>query len=180
MKSRLIFPNSVLCLILLALFPACNSSPATAAENLAPNPSFESARSGWEGNGPMTFTWSEDMAYSGKHSVCISNLPPQSSGDWVTSEFIPVTPGTTHTFTAYAKGDFDGEVYILVFPVDADGNLLQGYSTDISFNNTDWKYAEVALKVPSEAVSVQLDLGTNNASDNTTTGMICYDEVSFR
>jgi hypothetical protein len=180
MKTRSIFPLSGLCLILLALFSACNSSPATTAENLAPNPSFETAQSEWKGNGAMTFSWSDDIAHNGTHSVCISNLPPQSSGDWITSEFIPVTPGTTHTFTAYAKGDFDGEVYILVFPVDADGNLLQGYSTDISFNNTDWKYAEVALKVPSEAVSVQLDLGTNNASDTTTTGMICYDDVSFR
>jgi hypothetical protein len=71
-------------------------------------------------------------------------------------------------------------VYILAFPVDADGNLLQGYSTAISFNNTDWTYAEVALKVPSDAVAVELDLGTNNASDTATTGMICYDDVSFR
>jgi len=180
MKTRLIFPLSGLCLILLALFPGCNSIPATATENLAPNPSFETAQSGWQGNGPMTFTWSEDIAYSGKHSVCISNLPPQSSGDWITSKFIPVTPGTTYTFSAYAKGDFDQEVYILAFPVDADGNLLQGYSTDISFNNTDLTYSEVALKVPSDAVAVELDLGTNNTSDTATTGMICYDEVSFR
>ena len=180
MKTRLIFPLSGLCLILLALFPACNASPDTSAENLAPNPSFEAARSGWEGNGPMTFTWSEDMAHSGKQSVCISNLPPQSSGDWVTSEFIPVTPGTTHTFSAYVKGDFDGEVYILVFPVDADGKFLDGYSTDASFKNTAWTNAKVVLKMPSEAVTVQLDLGTNNPSDTATTGTICFDDVSFQ
>jgi hypothetical protein len=180
MKTRLIFPLSGLCLILLALFSACNSSPATTAENLAPNPSFETAQSGWQGNGPMTFTWSEDMAHSGKQSVCISNLPPQSSGDWVTSKFISVTPGTTHTFSAYAKGDFDHEVSITVFPIDANGNYMEGSATDISFNNTDWTYAEVALKVPPDAAAVELDLGTNNASDTTTTGTICYDDVSFR
>jgi hypothetical protein len=180
MKTRLIFPLSGLCLILLALFSACNSSPATTAENLAPNPSFETAQSGWQGNGPMTFTRSEDMAHSGKQSVCISNLPPQSSGDWVTSKFISVTPGTTHTFSAYAKGDFDHEVSITVFPIDANGNYMEGSATDISFNNTDWTYAEVALKVPPDAAAVELDLGTNNASDTTTTGTICYDDVSFR
>ena len=180
MKTRLIFPISGLCLILLALFPACNSSPATTAENHAPNPSFETAQSGWQGNGSMTFTWSENVAHSGTHSVCISNLPVDTSGDWITSEFIPVTPGKTYIFSAYARGDFDQEVYILAFPVDADGSLLQGYSTDISFNDTDWTYAEVALKVPSGAVAVELDLGTNNASDTATTGMICYDDVSFR
>ena len=180
MKTRLIFPLSGLCLILLALFSACNSSPATTAENLAPNPSFETAQSGWQGNGPMTFTWSEDMAHSGKQSVCISNLPPQSSGDWVTSKFISVTPGTTYTFSAYAKGDFNHEVSITVFPIDANGNYMEGSATDISFNNTDWTYAEVALKVPPGAAAVELDLGTNNASDTTTTGTICYDDVSFR
>ena len=180
MKSRLIFPNSVLCLILLALFPACNSSPGPATENLAPNPSFEAARSGWEGNGPMTFAWSEDIAHSGTHSVCISDLPPQSSGDWVTSENIPVTEGTTYTLSAYAKGDFDHEVSITVFPIDANGNYMEGSGTDISFNNTDWTYAEVALKVPPGAAAVELELGTNNASDTTTTGTICYDDVSFR
>ena len=180
MKTRLIFPLSGLCLILLALFSACNSSPATTAENLAPNPSFETAQSGWQGNGPMTFTRSEDMAHSGKQSVCISNLPPQSSGDWVTSKFISVTPGTTHTFNTYAKGDFDHEVSITVFPIDANGNYMEGSATDISFNNTDWTYAEVALKVPPDAAAVELDLGTNNASDTTTTGTICYDDVSFR
>lgn len=180
MKSRLIFPNSVQCLILLALFPACNSSPTTAAENIAPNPSFETAQSGWQGNGPMTFTWSEDVAHSGTHSVCISNLPVDTSGDWITSEFIPVTPGKTYTFSAYGKGDFDQEAYITVFPIDADGKYMEGKGTPISFNNTDWKYAEVVLKVPSDAVSVELDLGTNNTSDTATTGMICYDDVSFR
>ena len=180
MKTRLIFPNSVLCLILLALFPACNSSPATAGENLAANPSFETTGRGWEGNGPMTFTWSEEIARSGKNSLCISNLPPQSSGDWVTSENIPVTPGTTYTFSAYATGDFDHEASITVFPIDANGNYMEGSATDISFNNTDWTYAEVALKVPPDAAAVELDLGTNNASDTTTTGMICYDDVSFR
>ena len=182
MKTRLIFPNSVLCLILLALFPACNSSPVvtSTAGELAPNPSFETAQSGWQGNGPMTFTWSEDIAHSGTHSVCISNLPVDTSGDWITSEFIPVTPGTTYTFSAYAKGDFDQEVSIVVFPIDATGKYMEGNGTDISFNNTDWTYAEVALKVPSDAVAVELDLGTNNASETTTTGMICYDDVSFR
>ena len=180
MKTRLIFPISVLCLILLALFPACNSSPTPAAENLAPNPSFETVQSGWQGNGPMTFTWSEDTAHGGQHSVCIRDLPPQSSGDWVTSEFIPVTPGTTYTFSAYAKGDFDREAYILVFPIDADGKHMEGSSRDISFNNTDWMYAEVVMTVPPDAVSVELDLGTNNNSDTAATGMICYDDVSFR
>jgi Carbohydrate binding domain len=180
MKTRLNFPISGLCLILLALFPACNSGPAAAAENLAPNPSFEAVRSGWEGNGSMTFTWSEGIAHSGTHSVCISNLPVDTSGDWITSEWIPVTPGTTYTFSAYGKGDFDQEVYITVFPIDADDNYMQGNSTAISFNNTDWTYAEVALKVPSDAVAVELDLGTNNASDTATTGTICYDDVSFR
>ena len=180
MKTRFIFSNSVLCLILLIVFPACNFGPAAAAENLAPNPSFETAQSGWQGNGPMTFTWSEEIARSGKHSVCISNLPPQSSGDWITSEFITVTPGTTYTFSVYAKGDFDHEAYIVVFPIDAAGKYMRGNSTDISFNNTDWTYAEVTLKVPPDVVEVELDLGTNNASDATTTGMICYDDVSFR
>lgn len=184
MKTRLIFPNSVICLILLTLFPACSSSPATAAVNLAANPSFEEGQesevSGWQGNDPMTSTWSEDIAYKGTHSVCISNLSPQTSTDWVTSELILVTPGTTHTFSAYVKGDFDREAYILVFPINADGDHMDGYSTDISFNNTDWTYAEVVLTVPSDAVAVELDLGTNNPSDTATTGMICYDEVSFR
>ena len=179
MKSRLVFPPSVLCLILLALFPACNFNPM-AAENLAPNPSFETAQSGWQGNGPMTFTWSEDVAHTGTHSICISNLPIDTSGDWVTSKNIPVTPGTTYAFSAYAKGDFDQEVYIVVFPIDADGKYMQGNSTDISFSNTDWTYAKVALKVPPEAVAVELDVGTNNASDTATTGMICFDDVSFR
>jgi hypothetical protein len=186
MKTRLIFPISVLCLILVAFFPACNPSPATTAENqnLAPNPSFENAEnslvSGWEGEGLVTYTWSEDIAYSGNHSVCISDLPPQSSTDWVTSETIPVTPGTTYTFSAYVKGDFDREAYILVFPIDADGNTMDGFSTDASFNNADWTYAEVVLTVPSGAVAIKLDLGANNNSDTATTGMICYDEVSFR
>ena len=180
MKPRLVFPNSVLCLILLALFPACNSNPTATAENLAPNPSFETVQSGWQGNGPMTFTWSEDTAHGGQHSVCIRDLPPQSSGDWITSEFIPVTPGTTYTFSAYGKGDFDQEVSITVFPIDADGKYMRGKGTDIPFNNTDWTYAEVVLKVPSGAAAVELDLGTNNASDTATTGMICYDDVSFR
>ena len=113
MKTRLIFHNFVICLILLALFPACNSSPTSAAGNLAPNPSFEmgenSVVSGWEGNHQP---WSEDVAHSGKHSVCIRDLPADTSTDWITSEFIPVTPGTTYTFSAYAKGDFDREAYI--------------------------------------------------------------------
>ena len=157
MKTRLIFPNSVLCLILLALFPACKSSPTTTAENLAPNPSFEmgenSVVSGWEGNHlPMTFTWSEDVAYSGKHSVCIRDLPADTSADWITSEFIPVTPGMTYTFSAYGKGDFDQEAYITVFPIDADGKYLEGSGADISFNNTDWTYAEVVLTIPPDAV----------------------------
>jgi len=181
MKTRLIFPNSVICLILLALFPACNSSPTSAAGNLAPNPSFEMGEnrvvSGWEGN---HHPWSEDIAHSGKHSVCISNLPADTSSDWITSEFIPVTPGTTYTFSAYVKGDFDREAYILVFPIDADGKYMEGSSTDISFNNTDWTYAEVVMTVPPDVVSVELDLGTNNTSDTATTGMICYDDVSFR
>jgi carbohydrate binding protein with CBM4/9 domain len=185
MKTTLIFPNSVRCLILLTLFTACTASPAPAAENRAPNPSFEmgekSVVSGWEGNhSPKTFTWSEEVAYSGKHSVCISNLPADTSADWLTSEFIPVTPGTSYTLSAYIKGDFDREVYIMVFPIDAHGNYMEGSSTDISFNNTDWTYAEVDFTAPSDAVAVELDLGTNNASDTAATGMICYDEVSFR
>ena len=185
MKTTLIFRSFVICLIVLALMPVASSSAAPPSRNLAPNPSFEKARkkvvTGWSGNvSNVTFTWSKGIAYSGKHSVCISNLPAQSSGDWVTSEFIPVTPGTTYTFSAYGKGDFDQEAYILVFPIDADGNYLVGSATDISFNNTDWTYAEVVLTVPADAVAVELDLGTNNTSDTATTGMICYDDVSFR
>lgn len=181
MKTRLIFPNSVICLILLALFAACNSSPTPAAGNLAPNPSFEmgenSVVSGWEGNHQP---WSKDIAHSGKHSVCIRDLPADTSTDWITSEFIPVTPGTTYTFSAYAKGDFDREAYILVFPIDADGKYMEGSSAEMSFNNTDWTYAEVVMTVPPDVVLVELDLGTNNNSDTATTGMICYDDVSFR
>jgi hypothetical protein len=180
MKTRLIFPITVFCLILLALVPACNSSPAKATTNLAPNPSFEVVQSGWEGNGPMTFTWSEDTAHSGQHSVCISDLPASSSGDWITSEKIPVTPGTTYTLSAYARGDFDNEAYILAFPIKADGTFLEGSSKNIPFNDTEWTYGEVALKVPPDAVAVELDLGTNNTSDTATSGMICFDDVSFR
>ena len=128
----------------------------------------------------MTFIRSEDVAYSGTHSACISNLPVDSSGDWIPSEFIPVTSGTTYTFSAYAKGDFDPEAYITVFPIDAGGNYMEGSAANISFNNTDWTYAEVVFTAPPDAVSVDLDLGTNNSSDSATTGMICYDEVSFR
>jgi hypothetical protein len=128
----------------------------------------------------MTFTWSDNTAHEGKHSVCISNVPPQTSGDWITSEFVSVTPGTTYTFSAYGKGDFDQEAYITVFPIDADGKYMQGNGADISFNNTDWTYTEVALKVPSDVVEVELDLGTNNTSDSTTTGTVCFDDISFR
>jgi len=68
----------------------------------------------------------------------------------------------------------------LVFPIDADGKYMEGSSAEISFNNTDWTYAEVVMTVPPDAVSVELDLGTNNNSDTAATGMICYDDVSFR
>jgi hypothetical protein len=185
MKTTWIFRSFVICLIVLALMPVASSSAAPPSGNLAPNPSFEKARkkvvTGWQGNvSNVTFTWSKGIAYSGKHSVCISNLPAQSSGDWVTSEFIPVTSGTTYTLSAYVKGDFDQEVYISVFPIDANGNFLVGEATYTSFNNTNWTYVELSWTAPPDAVAAELDLGVNNASDTATTGSICYDQVSFK
>ena len=185
MKTRLLFPNSVICLIFLALLLACNFGLTPAAENLAPNPSFEAERDGsvssWSGSlDGTTFTWSEDMAYSGKRSVCISNLRAKGSTEWNSSESIPVTPGETYTFSAYVKGDFNQEAYIAVTPKDAYGSRRDGYIAFTPFNNTDWTYAEIPFKVPSDAVRIQLNLGANNNSDTETTGLICYDEVLFR
>jgi hypothetical protein len=185
MKTRLIFPNSVICLIYLTLFLACTFVPTFISSNLAPNPSFEAGRdgsvSGWSGSlDGTTFTWSEDMAYSGRRSVCISNLRAEGSTEWNSSKSIPVSPGETYTFSAYAKGDFDREAYIAVNPTDADGRRMDGYMTFTPFNNTDWTYAEVSFTTPPKAVAVQFHLGANNQSDTETTGIICYDDVSFR
>ncbi len=185
MKTRLIFPHSVMCLIFLALLSACNFGLTPAAGNLAPNPSFESERDGsvrgWSGSlDGTTFTWSEDMAYTGRRSICISNLRAEGSTEWVSSESIPVSPGETYTFSAYVKGDFNQEADIAVFPKDADGRRMDGYSTFTPFNNTDWTYAEVPFVVPLDAVTIQLYLGANNQSDTETTGTVCYDSVSFR
>ena len=184
MTTRFPFLTSLICLILMALMPACSTSLAAAADNMAPNPSFEegeeNAVRGWEGgHSGVTFTWSEDSARTGQHSICMSDLPAQRSADWTTSEFIPITVGTTYTFSAYAKGDFDREVYIMVFPVNDNGSYMEGIATNITFNDTDWTYAEVVFKAPSGAVAVDLDLGTNNPTDTATTGRICYDDVSF-
>ena len=184
MKTNYGFPAALLCLLLMALFPACNTAPMTAVESLAPNPSFEEGEAGvvrgWEGiYGDVTYTWSEDSAHTGQHSICLSDLQAQRSADWTTSESIPVTAGTNYTFSAYVKGDFDGEVYITVFPVDDAGNQMEGFSTDVTFNDTDWTHARVSFEAPPGAAAAVLDLGVNNPSDTATTGTICFDDVSF-
>jgi len=184
MKTRDGFSTSLLCLILLALVTACNTPAVPAVESVVPNPSFEqgeaSAVRGWEGmHGDVTFTWSEGSARTGQHSICISDLPAQRSADWTTTESILITEGTTYTLSAYVKGDFDREVYIMVFPVDNAGNQMDGIATDVTFTDTDWTYAEVAFEAPSGAVAVVLDFGVNNSSDTATTGMICFDDVSL-
>jgi hypothetical protein len=182
MKTLLLF-RSVLCLVLLMPVCACNSTPP-AAENLAPNSSFEQGQednvSGWEGNhAGVNFTWNEDIARNGTHSICISDLPAQRSADWNTSEPIPVTPGETYILRAYARGDFDREAYILVFPLNADGDTLEGFSAPLASNDTNWRSADVTLTVPPEAVAVELDLGVNNDSDSASTGLVCFDDISF-
>lgn len=185
MKTRNGFPTSLLCLILLALMPACNAAPpASAAESVVPNPSFEEGEAGmvhgWEGiHAGVTFTWSEDSARTGQHSICISDLPAQRSADWTTTGSIPITEGTIYRFSAYARGDFDGEVYMMVMPVDATGNQMGGIATEVTFTDTDWTHAELPFEAPPGAVGAVLDFGVNNPSDTATTGMVCFDDISF-
>lgn len=136
---------------------------------------------GWEGiHADVTFTWSEDSARTGQHSICISDLPAQRSADWTTTESIPITAGATYTFSAYARGDFDREVYMIVIPVDEAGNQMDGIATDVTFTDTDWTSARVPFEAPPGAVGVVLGFGVNNSTDTATTGMICFDDVSFK
>lgn len=184
MKPKSVFAICLLHLILLAFLPACSAIPVAAADNLAPNPSFEEGEAGvvrgWEGGHTgVTFIWSEDSARTGRRSICMSDLPAQRSADWTTAEYIPLTEGTTYTFSAYVKGDFDREVYIMVFPVNEAGDYMEGIATNVTFTSTDWTYAEIAFTAPPGAAAVDLDLGTNNPTDTAATGTICYDDVSF-
>jgi hypothetical protein len=140
MKTIPIFRAFVLCIVVLALMPIASSSAAPATSNLAPNPSFERGHKqlvkGWNPrDASATYTWASGDAYSGNRSVCISNVGTYSSAAWNTNKYIPVAQGTDYVFSAYAKGDFDGTVYLGILAKDASGAITAYTTVPMSFDN---------------------------------------------
>jgi len=186
MKSLRIFTMFVL-IFAMTLSSSSVSLAANPGKNLAPNPSFEKSNKektlpmGWDHTGGMTFSWVKGIAYNGGHSICISNVPADRSGEWTTNVPILITPGATYTFSAYIKGDYDHEVMIHAWTLDADGNYNGGGmgSNPLSFNNLTWTYGEVSFTASMDSASVILALGINNLGA-ASTGTICYDAVALR
>lgn len=184
MKTTSIFHSFVICLVLLALMPVTNSSAGPARSNLAPNPSFEKGRkqlvngwTTWDAN--ATFTWNKSTAYSGNHSICISNVGTYSYTAWITSEFIPVSQGTDYVFSAYAKGDFDGTVYLGIWAEDASGTITDHPVVPMSFDNTTWTFTQTSYRPATSTVAVRLELAVQDMNAATSTPSICFDYVSF-
>lgn len=124
MKTASIFRCFAIWLFSLMFVQACSSQLSLSTQNLAPNPSFETAESGWVGNFEnVTYTWNQDSAHQGTQSVCMSNLSAKSSADLTTSESIPVYGGTSYTFSTYVRGDFDREAYQVVEKVFCDRDM---------------------------------------------------------
>lgn len=184
MKTKSIFRSFVICLFLLALMPAAISSAAPAASNLAPNPSFERGRKqvvkAWS---PMdaaaTFTWARGNAYSGNRSVCIGNVANNSYTAWNTNEYIPVSQGTDYVLSAYAKGDFDGRVYLGIWAKDASGTITDHTLVPMTFDNATWTFTQTTYRPAASTVAVRLELAVQEMSTATTTPSICFDYVSF-
>jgi hypothetical protein len=184
MKAASIFRSFVICLFLLAFMPAASSSAGQAKSNLAPNPSFERGHrqlvKSWSPtDNSATFTWASGNAYSGKHSVCISNLITGGFQGWTTNKDIPVSQGTDYVFTAYAKGDYDGTAYLGFWAKDANGGMTEHSLFLMSFNNTTWTSTQITYRPAAGTVSVRLEIGAQDLVFGTTTPSICFDSVSF-
>ena len=184
MKTTSIFSIFVICLVLLALMPVTSSSAAPATSNLAPNPSFERGRkqlvngwTPWDTN--STYTWNKRTAYSGNRSICIGNVGTYSYAAWITSEFIPVSQGTDYVFKAYAKGDFDGAVYLGIWAEDASGTITNHTLVPMSFDNATWTFTQTTYRPATSTVAVRLELAVQDMNAATSTPSICFDYVSF-
>ncbi len=184
MRAASIVRSFGICLFLLALMPAASSSAAQATSNLAPNPSFEKGRkqqvSGWSPfDANATFTWNKRDAYSGNRSVCIGNVGNYSFTGWETNEYIPVSQGTDYAFSAYAKGDFDGAVYLGIWAKDASGTVTDHNLVPMTFDNATWTFTQTTYRPATTTVAVRLELAVQDANAATSTPSICFDVVSF-
>jgi hypothetical protein len=65
--------------------------------------------------------------------------------------------------------------------VDANGNTL-GYSFQptANFNNSTWTYYEIVFTVPEGAIGTHIALTAVNLGLDTSTGTICFDDVSVK
>jgi hypothetical protein len=126
-----------------------------------------------------TFTWNKRTAYSGNHSICISDIGNYSFAEWFTSDFIPVFQGTDYIFNAYAKGDFDGKVSLGIWTADANGVVTNHILVPMSFDNATWTLTQTSFHPDINTATVRLALAAENVNPALSTGTICFDYVSF-
>jgi hypothetical protein len=161
-------------------FLSVHPTPAKSATtpNLAPNSSFEYGGSGpnrWEGLHGADYVWSSAEARTGNHSVCITNILPSVSTDWL-SDRLPVRPGQTYRIGAWAKGDSDRDATVGVYPADANGNFLTGQAVFMPYNDSSWTFSERFFTADADWRWMRIALDVNNPG-GFTSDSVCFDDV---
>jgi hypothetical protein len=164
-------------------------SASAQGKNLAPNPSFEKGKNGvladWQSFSSgieWTLSWANDIARSGKHSVCISSTIPNSNwASWETIDRIHFAGGRSYILSAYVKGDLTGSALIGEMQWDSNGvPVPTGDMIPVSFNNTNWTYNQLYFGKQTGAAVFQIMLGVNLMGGSSQSGTICFDDISVK
>lgn len=157
-------------------------SPEQEQKNLAPNPSFEQGRLqpvGWTwSNTNAEYLWNPEIAHSGERSICIRRVKENISAEWNTGDWIEVDSGKSYRFSVLTIGDMDREVYLGIYPLNAEGEWLTGYAERLSIDPYNWTKTEGEYAIPYKGSFVVLALEVNNPapfSDN----YVCFDDIVF-
>jgi len=153
--------------------------------DLAPNPSFELADAGtvafWEARTPSgpthTMAWVDDIAHTGRRSLCITGRDPQFLARWRVGQLrnVAFQPGSTVILSAMVKaaGVVDHAQLRLYF-LDAKGGVMTQPASGPLAGDQDWTRIEVQATVPDGAAYAMAYLELFGA------GTAWFDEVSWR
>jgi hypothetical protein len=97
----------------------------------------------------------------------------------LTSEWIRVSQGADYIFSAYAKGDFDGIVYLGFLAEDASATITDQNLAPMSFDNVTWTFTQTRYRPATSTVAIRMELAVQDMNAATSTPSICFDYVSL-
>lgn len=151
-----------------------------AAENLLPNPSFETGAdrpAGWEvwAKEPAVAVWSAGNARTGSRALQIGVVTDKDGCRWIQEEAVKVTPGQKYRLTGWVRTEnVLGNANIAIGWYSKKGWLATTRSIEINRTHN-WRQLVVEAAAPADAVCARINLGKRLAG----AGTAWFDDLEF-